>query len=126
MRQRTAILLAALGTFLATTAWAGDTYDKEATDIVIKRAVRQVNANCGSAKDENGKAVGPWGKGSVTVVLGRNGHSKNATIGAPFDGKPPGKCAVQAFSNLTFPPWNGPDTPLTVDVELTKPAVGAW
>ena len=62
---------------------------------------------------------------SVTVILGRNGHSKNPTIGAPFDGKPPGKCAVQAFSNLTFPPWNGPDTPLTVDVELTKPAVGA-
>jgi len=123
--RRTAILFAALGTFLATTAWAGDTYDKEATDVVIKRAVRQVNGNCGYAKDENGKAVGPWGKATMTVVLGRNGHSKSATISAPYDGKPSGKCAVQAFSNLTFPPWNGPDASLNVDVELTKPSVGA-
>lgn len=124
MRQRTTILLAALGTFMVTTAWAGDTYDKEATDVVLKRAVRQVNANCGSAKDENGKAVGPWGNATVSLVLGRNGHSKNATIAAPFDGKPSGKCAVQAFSSLTFPPWNGPDTPVAMDVQLTKPAVG--
>jgi len=123
--RRTAILFAALGIFLATTAWAGDTYDKEATDVVIKRAVRQVNGNCGYAKDENGKAVGPWGKATMTVVLGRNGHSKSATISAPYDGKPSGKCAVQAFSNLTFPPWNGPDASLNVDVELTKPSVGA-
>lgn len=125
MRQQTAILLAALGTFTVATAWASDTYDKEATNVVIQRAVRQVNGNCGFAKDENGKAVGPWGKATMTVVLGRNGHSKSATISAPFDGKPSGKCAVQAFSNLTFPPWNGPDASLNVDVELTKPSVGA-
>src|SRR3954447_22640399 len=35
-----------------------DEYDKEATEIVVKRAARQVKENCGAAKDDNGKATG--------------------------------------------------------------------
>src|ERR1700742_3230641 len=90
-------------------ALAGDHYDKEATDVVLGRAARQVKDNCGQAKDENGKAAGPWGSTNISIVLGHNGHTKSVTIGEPYAEKPTGKCAVNAFSRLTFPPWSGPD-----------------
>ena len=59
-------------------------------------------ANCGFAKGEDGKAVGPWGKTNLSVTLGHGGHTKSVTIPEPFDGKPTGKCAVKAFEKLTF------------------------
>ena len=98
-----------------------DQYDKEATEVVLKRAARQVKANCGNAKDEDGKATGPWGKVNVSVQLGHNGRGKGASIPAPFEGKPTGRCAVQAFSNLTFPPWSGDDTTVEWEVEIVEP-----
>lgn len=106
---------------LQPSAYAGDHYDKEGTEVVLKRAARQVKDNCGHAKDDTGKAAGPWGKTKVSVKLGHNGHSKGATVGAPFDGKPTGKCAVAAFANLTFPPWSGPDEMVDWDVEIPQP-----
>jgi hypothetical protein len=98
-----------------------DVYDKEETEIVLARAARQVKANCGFAKDEDGNAKGPWGKTAVTVNLGHNGHIRGVTIPAPFEGKPAGKCALQAFSNLTFPPWSGPDTSVDWPIEIAQP-----
>jgi len=98
-----------------------DQYDREATEAVLRRAARQAKEHCGSAKDEDGKAKGPWGKTTVSVDLGHNGHSRGVTIGPPFDGKPTGRCVLQAFANLTFPPWNGPDTQVTWEVELVQP-----
>ncbi len=97
-----------------------DVYDKEHTEIVLKRAARQVKEHCGEAKDENGKASGPWGKTMISVNLGHNGRSKGATIQAPFDGKTTGRCAVQAFSALTFPPWSGADTTVEWEIELVQ------
>ena len=97
-----------------------DTYDKEHTEIVLRRASRQVKEHCGEAKDENGKASGPWGKFNVSVSLGHNGRSKGATVPAPYDGKPTGRCAVQAFSALTFPPWGGADTTIDWEVEIVQ------
>ena len=98
-----------------------DVYDKEATEIVLARASRQVKANCGFAKDDDGNAKGPWGKTQMTVNLGHNGHIRGVTIPAPFDGKPAGKCAIQAFSTLTFPPWSGPDTSVDWPIEIAQP-----
>ena len=89
--------------------------------MVLKRAARQVHDNCGSAKDENGKAAGPWGKAVVSVSLGHNGHSKGATVGSPFGDKPSGRCTVKAFSNLTYPPWAGADTNVDWDVDIAPP-----
>src|SRR5262245_8416226 len=94
-----------------------DQYDKEATQVQLKRAARQVKDNCGSAKDENGKASGPWGKATVQVMLGHNGHSQGTTVPAPYQGKPVGNCIERAFTNLQFPPWQGADTQVDWDVE---------
>lgn len=99
----------------------GDQYDKEATDIPLKRAARQVKENCGAAKDESGKATGPWGKVTIQIMLGHNGHSKEVTIPAPFNDKPVGRCIEKAFTNLTFPPWGGADTQIDQEVELVEP-----
>jgi hypothetical protein len=98
-----------------------DQYDKEATEMVLKRAARQVKDNCGAAKDDNGKAVGPWGKATIQVQLGRNGHSKGTTVPSPYQGKPTGNCIEKAFTNLTFPPWNGQDAEVAWEVELVEP-----
>jgi hypothetical protein len=99
-----------------------DEYDKEATEVVLKRAARQVKDNCGSAKDENGKATGPWGKATIQIELGHNGRSKNVMVPPPYDGKPTGRCVDKAFSNLTFPPWAGTDTTVEWEVEIPEPA----
>lgn len=98
-----------------------DQYDKEGTEVVLKRAARQVKENCGAAKDDNGKAIGPWGKTTIQVQLGHNGHSKGTTVPSPFQGKPTGTCIEKAFTNLTFPPWAGADTQVDWEVEVLEP-----
>jgi hypothetical protein len=116
------IAAAAATTVLAAgAAFGAATYDKEATEVVLKRAARQVRENCGHAKNENGEAKGPWGKTKVTVKLGHNGRSREATLSPEFNETPTGKCALAAFRNLTFPPWNGPDVVLDWDVEIPQP-----
>ena len=97
-------------------------YDKENTDVVLKRAGRSAKDSCGDAKDDSGAATGPWGKVTIQVMLGRNGHSKAVTVPASHAEKPVGRCIVNAFSNLTFPPWAGQDTQVDWEVELVQPA----
>jgi hypothetical protein len=98
-----------------------DQYDKEGTEVALKRAARQVKANCGAAKGEDGKAAGPWGKATVTVRLGHNGHSQGVTVPEPYAGKPVGVCVEKSFTNLQFPPWQGQDAEVQWDVEIVKP-----
>jgi len=99
-----------------------DQYDKEATEVVLKRAARQVKENCGAAKDDNGKATGPWGKATIQVQLGHNGRSKGLTVPAPYQGKVTGNCIEKAFANLTYPPWGGQDAQVDWEVEVVQPA----
>ncbi len=102
----------------ASTSQAGPHGEAE---IALKRAARQAKANCGAAKDSDGKAAGPFGKTTVNIVLGRNGHSKNVTLDSSFDGKPAGRCIIQAFTNLTYAPWAGADATTQWEVELVQP-----
>jgi hypothetical protein len=122
MRSGLAVILASIAASLVSSAaLAGDHYDKEATEVVLNRAARQVKDNCGHAKDEDGKSAGPWGKVSVSITLGHNGHTRTVSIPEPFDGKPTGRCAVKAFSNLTFPPWTGPDETIEWPIDIPHP-----
>jgi hypothetical protein len=98
-----------------------DQYDKEGTDIVLRRSAIQVKGNCGAAKGDDGKATGPWGKMSIQVALGSNGHSKGVTVPQPFQGKPVGNCIEKAFANLSYPPWGGSDASVDWEVELIEP-----
>jgi hypothetical protein len=97
-------------------------YDRDSVEVELKRASRQVKANCGSATDENGAATGPWGKTTASVTLGRNGHIRDMTVPAPFDGKPDGLCAVNAFKKIQFPPYSSSsDVVIPWDIEFVKP-----
>ncbi|MGH7272767.1 MAG: hypothetical protein ACREJ3_20245 [Polyangiaceae bacterium] len=97
-------------------------YDKDAVAMELKRAARQVRANCGSATDDDGSATGPWGKTIASVTLGRNGHVQKVTVPAPYDGHPVGKCIVDAFDKIWFPPYAGSsDVVVDWDVEVVKP-----
>jgi hypothetical protein len=98
-----------------------DEYDKEATESVLKRATRVVHDNCGAAKGEDGKATGPWGKTTLTLNLGHNGHPRGVTLDPSFEGKPAGRCITQAFTGLSYPPWRGADTTVQWEVELVQP-----
>lgn len=97
-------------------------YQKDAVEVELKRAARQVKANCGSATDENGTAAGPWGKTTASVTLGRNGHIKDVTLPSPYGGAPDGDCAVNAFKKIQFPPYaSSSDVVVQWDVEFVKP-----
>ena|SRR5258708_27087395 len=105
----------------APAARRGDQYDKEQTEVSLKRGSRQVKDNCGHAKDSDGKLTGPYGKATVSLTLGHNGHMKDVKVPAPFDGKPTGNCIVQCFDNVIFPPWAGADTTVDWEVEVVQP-----
>jgi hypothetical protein len=97
-------------------------YDKDSVEVELKRAARQIKANCGSATDDNGTAPGPWGKTSASITLGRNGHVKDVSVPAPYDGQPAGVCAVNAFKKIQFPPYaSSSDVVIPWDIELVKP-----
>jgi hypothetical protein len=97
-------------------------YDKDSVEPELKRAARQVKANCGSATDDSGAAPGPWGKTSASVTLGRNGHVKEVTVPSPYDAQPEGVCAVNAFKKIQFPPYaSSNDVVVEWDIEFVKP-----
>jgi hypothetical protein len=97
-------------------------YDKEAVEVQLKRAARQVKANCGSATDDEGQATGPWGATKATVTLGRNGHVRQVSVPAPYEGKPVGVCVVHAFEKIQFPPYAGSsDAAVDWDIDIVKP-----
>jgi hypothetical protein len=97
-------------------------YDKDAVEVQLKRGARQVKSGCGSATDDEGHATGPWGQTKASIVLGRNGHVKQVTVPAPYDGKPVGVCILHAFQKIQFPPYAGSsDVVVDWDIELVQP-----
>ena len=97
-------------------------YDRDSVEVELKRGVRQVKANCGAATDDDGQAKGPWGRTKASITLGRNGHIKQVTVPAPFDGTPVGLCVVHAFDKIQFPPYANPtDVTVDWDIDIVQP-----
>lgn len=97
-------------------------YDKEAVEAQLRRAAKQVRANCGAASDEEGAKTGPWGATTATIVLGRNGHVHEVTVPAPYSGKPVGDCVVNSFRKIQYPPYNAAsDASVTWDIQIIEP-----
>jgi len=77
----------------------GVPYDKDSVEVELKRGARQVKANCG-----------------------RNGHVKQVSVPAPYDGKPVGLCIAHSFDKIQFPPYAADaDAVVSWNVELVKP-----
>jgi hypothetical protein len=105
------------------TAGGSTPYDRDAVEVQLKRAARQVKSACGGATDDSGQATGPFGQTKATVTLGRNGRVKQVTVPSPYDGKPAGICAVHAFQKLIFPPYAASaDATIDWDIEIVQPA----
>ena len=101
---------------------AGGSYDREAVEAQLKRAAKQVQANCGSASDEEGNKTGPWGSTTATIVLGRNGHVLEVTVPSPYSGKPVGDCVANSFKRIQYPPYGASaDASVTWDVQIVEP-----
>lgn len=92
--------------------------DKEPILNALNRATRQVKAHCGSATDDEGKATGPFGKTTVSIRLSHDGNGRALSVPPDFDGKPTGKCVIQAFRHLQYPPWEGSSVTIPWDVEV--------
>jgi hypothetical protein len=100
----------------------GVPYDKDSVEVELKRGARQVKANCGAATDDDGHASGPWGKTLASITLGRNGHVKQVSVPAPYDGKPAALCIAHSFDKIQFPPYAADaDAVVSWNVELVKP-----
>jgi hypothetical protein len=99
-----------------------ESYDKEAVESQLRRAAKQVQANCGSASDDEGNKTGPWGSTTATILLGRNGHVQGVTVPAPYSGAPVGDCVANSFKKIQYPPFNGSgDASITWDVQIVEP-----
>lgn len=100
----------------------GKSYERESVEVELRRASRQIKANCGLATDDEGSMTGPWGSTRAHVVLGRNGHVKQVTVPAPYDGKAVGLCVVHSFEKIQFPPYAASsDEAVDWDVEIVQP-----
>ncbi len=79
-------------------------FDKKQTDMELKRAGRSAET-CGTVVTEQG----PSGTARVTLTFANDGHVKEATIAAPFDGTEVGKCVLNAFKAVIVPRYEGPE-----------------
>ena len=96
-------------------------YDKEMVDSLLKRSAERVKANCGSATEEGGGRVGPYGETTVSVTISHTGWIMNPTVPAPFNGTAVGNCIVNSFDRKQFPPFGSADVIVTVPVEVVDP-----
>ncbi len=88
-------------------------FDEPQGKIVLSRAAN----NARTCVDVVGKSQ-PRGDADVTVTFSGVGKSTKATVGAPFDGTPIGKCIVRAFVNIVVTPFEGPDVDVHQKVKL--------
>jgi len=98
-------------------------FDEEQARIVLNRAA----ANAHTCIDMVDKDQ-PRGDATVIVTFSGVGKSTKASIAAPYDNTPIGRCATRAFVNIIVPPFAGPDVELLQQVSLkpeTKKAADA-
>jgi hypothetical protein len=88
-------------------------FDEAQAKILLARAAK----NAGTCVDVVGKNQ-PHGDAAVTITFSGVGKSSKATVGAPFDGTPIGKCVVRAFVNIIIAPFEGPDVEIKQRVSL--------
>src|SRR5882724_9031387 len=89
-------------------------FDEAQAKILLSRAT----TNARTCVDVVGKNQ-PHGEANVTVTFsGSAGKSTKATVGAPFDGTPMGKCLVRAFVNIVIAPFEAPDVEMHQRVRL--------
>jgi hypothetical protein len=88
-------------------------FDDAQAKIFLARAAKNART-CVNVVSKNQ----PHGDATITVTFSGAGKSTKATVGAPFDGTPIGKCMIRAFVNITITPFEGPDVQMPQRVSL--------
>lgn len=88
-------------------------FDKKQTELELKRATRSAET-CGAVVPE----PGPSGTAKVTLTFANDGHVKEATVSAPFDGTEVGKCVVNAYKAVIVPRFEGPEERVDWEAEV--------
>jgi hypothetical protein len=88
-------------------------FDEAQAKILLARAAKNAST-CVNVVGKNQ----PHGEAAVTITFSGAGKSSKATVGAPFDGTPMGKCVVRAFVNIIVAPFEGPDVEMQQRVSL--------
>lgn len=88
-------------------------FDEAQAKIVLARAANNART-CVNVVGKNQ----PHGDAPVTITFSGTGKSTKATVAAPFDGTPIGKCVVRAFVNILISPFEGPDVEMHQRVTL--------
>ncbi len=99
---------------------AGMGYDRDATKAELRRASQQAANNCGKMKETDGGPA-PNGQTSVQLVLGHGGHVKDVKTDMTYEGSIAGSCIVNAFKKVTFPPWDGDDISISLQLDVKAP-----
>jgi hypothetical protein len=88
-------------------------FDEEQARIVLTRAAANAHT-CVEIVDKEQ----PHGDATVIVTFSGVGKSTKASIAAPYDNTPIGRCATRAFVNIIVSPFEGPDVELLQQVNL--------
>jgi len=89
-------------------------FDKKQTELELKRAQRSAESCVGVVTEQ-----GPTGTAKFTLTFSNDGHVKEGTISAPFDGTPVGKCALNAMKSVIVPPFDGTEESVDWEIDLT-------
>lgn len=89
-------------------------FDKKQADLELKRAARSAESCVGVVTEQGG-----GGTAKFSLTFGNDGHVKNATVSAPFDENPVGKCALNAMKAVIVPPFDGAEETVEWEVDLT-------
>jgi hypothetical protein len=89
-------------------------FDKRQADLELKRAQRSAESCVGVVTEQ-----GPTGTAKFSLTFSNDGHVKEGTVSAPFDGTPVGKCALNAMKAVIVPPFDGGDETVEWEIDLT-------
>lgn len=89
-------------------------FDKRQADLELKRAQRSAESCVGVVTEQ-----GPTGTAKFSLTFSPDGHVKDGTVSAPFDGTPVGKCALNAMKAVIVPPFDGGEETVDWEIDLT-------
>ncbi len=89
-------------------------FDKHQAELELKRAQRSAESCAGVVTEQ-----GPGGTAKLTLTFDPDGHVKDGSISAPFDGTKIGECALGAMKKVIVPPFDGGDETLDWEIDLT-------
>lgn len=95
-------------------------FDEESAEHELKRA--SLNAvDCPNTFEKSQLGDYTPGKVQISLIFENSGSVKDVQVGAPYSGTNVGDCVVRAISTVHIEPFQGPEVPMTRELELGPP-----